>query len=307
MKNLKKLFVLSTLCFSFVMPIFSAEKFQDMVEEEIVKWFHLRMELALCETPEEAIQKLDERHDEILEKGRTLHFTDEEILVMDNFWVLERQNYMRDINRKDPELENIMMTQKKKNDAWFKQNKKAKHNKWLYCTTADIIGCSMTWMSVWEILRDGKNVKKYYERALKLDPYLSYGYTNLGQWHFYAPAIVGGSKKKMRLCFNTALEMAKNSAEKYFAQVFLSQVHFEDKKYDECQEMFDLAEAAVPGGSYVAKVKEMNREGYSVFAYNRRTDADERDVDTSMFVSAGSDSADDDDGKYFKLIEDEEK
>lgn len=288
MKNLRKLIILFTLCFSFLMPLFSAEQLHDIVEEEIAKWFQLRMELSLCETPEDAIKKIDERHDAILEMGRTVPFTDEEILIMDNFWVLERQNYMRDINRKDPELERMMLSQKEKNDAWFNQNKKATHNKWLYCTAADIISCSMTWMKVREILRDGKNVKKYYERALKQDSNLSYAYTNLGQWYFYAPAIIGGSKKKTRTYFNTALEVAKNPAEKYFAQVFLSQIYFEDKKYNECQKMLDLADSAAPGGSYVAKVKKMNKGGYSLFAYNRNADATERDEDTSSFPSAGS-------------------
>lgn len=297
MKILQKTIILFTLCFAFLMPLFSAEKLNDIVEEEIAKWFQLRMDVALCGSPEDAIKEIDERHDAILEMGRTVPFTDEEILVMDNFWVLERQNYMRDINRKDPELERMMLSQKEKNGVWFRQHKKENHNKWLYCTAADIISCSMTWMSVGEILRDGKNVKKYYEQALKQDSSLSYACTNLGQWHFYAPAIIGGSRKKMRMYFNTALETAKNPAEKYFAQVFLSQVYFEDKKYDSYQEMLEMADAEVPGGSYVAKIRKMNQKGYSLFAYNRLADAAERDEDTSMFSSAGSDSADGDTAK----------
>lgn len=260
----------------FSMRIFSAEKISAIVENEIANFFQLRMELALCTSSEIAIEKIDERHAEFIKKSEQIPFTEEEMLILENFVVLERQNYMRDINRKDPELEKLMMAQKRKNDAWFKAHKKDVHNKWLYCTAADMIGCSMTWMSVFEIIRDGLNVKKYYEIAIKQDPYMSYAYTNLAQWHMYAPGICGGSKKKMREYFNFASQIAQTAAEKYFADIFLSQVYFDDKKYDNSEEMLNLVDNMLPGGYYVARIRKMNENGTSLFVYNRRYEDGER-------------------------------
>lgn len=284
----KKLFVVLFCCFISSNSLFSAEKISDLVEMEISRFFRLRMEMALCQSPEEAIQKIDERHAEFIEKSKEAPFTEEENLILENFIVLERQNYMRDINRKDPELETMMMAQKRKNDAWFKAHKKDVHNKWLYCTAADMIGCSMTWMSVFEIIRDGLNVKKYYELALKQDPYLSYGYTNLAQWHFYAPGICGGNKKKMREYFSFAVDISMTPAEKYFSEIFLSQVYYEDKKYDLCKQMIESADSNLPGGYYVARVKQMNENGYSLFAYNKRHESGDKgdSVDLKTIVEA---------------------
>lgn len=285
--KLKKIIASFLVALVSLTAFFAAEKISDIVEYEISRFFDLRMQLSLSPTPEKAIFKIDERYEEFIEKSKQYSFTDEEMLILENFVVLERQNYMRDINRKDPELKNLMLSQKRKNDAWFKAHKKDVHNKWLYCTAADMIGCAMTWMSVFEIIRDGLNVKKYYELALKQDPYLPYAYTNLAQWHFYAPTICGGNKRKMREYFRLAVELSDTSSQKYFADLFLSQVYFEDKKYDECKALINDAYVQMPESKYIAHIKELNEKGISVFAYNRRVeDGGKGDVDLKTIAEA---------------------
>lgn len=273
---LKKIASLCLLAFTAA-SIYAAEKISDTALAEIDNFMMMRMELASCRSPQEALEKISARSDSLADTAKTAPFTAEENLILENLVVLEKYNYMRDADRYDTSIKTLILAQKNKNDEYFKNNKNAHHNKWMYCTAADVTSCSMPYLSIGAIMRDGMSVKKYYEEALKQDAALSYALMNLAQWHYYAPAISGGSKKKARQYFSDALSNARNSAEKYYSEIFLSQCSFDEKKYDEATSYLNMADARVPGGSYIKKIRAMNESGHSMFYYNKHQDELDRE------------------------------
>lgn len=228
-----------------------------------------RMNLASYRRPEDALLAIERYHNEHLSEEALSGFSEQETLILRNFEVLERYNFMREIPSRKEETVDMLKAQYKVLTSWIAARKGEEFNKWLLTTAGDILSCNLSYARVSQILRDGRAVKNYYERALLQDDSMEYALTNLGQWYYYAPAVGGGSKSKAGDFFERAVEGARTDAETYYAKIFLSQYRFEDKKRrHEAAALLSEADSLQPGGFYVAWIRKINEQGYSLFYWN---------------------------------------
>lgn len=235
----------------------------------IDNFMQLRMNLASCSTPAGALLRTADFQSKLQKTETADPFTDEERLILDNFIILEKYNYMREQDKNNPEIKNMMLSQNKKNDTWFTTHTGNTPNKWLYCTAADVISCCLPYIPVSSAMKKGFTIKNYYEEALRQDPGLSYALTNIAQWYYYAPSFGGGSKTKARHYFELALTDARNEAETYYAKIFLSQYLFDEKDIKQSSLLLSEAASEVPDGRYIAHIQKLNNAGYSLYYYNQ--------------------------------------
>lgn len=267
--RLNGVFSVLFLCFFMPSALSAAAKISDKAQAEIDAFMTLRMNLAVCETPEEALSEIDSYNAQHFTGADFASFTGEEKLILENFKVLEIYNYMRGIKGKESEIKGLIRSQYDKNDDWFSSHKNETINKWLYCTAADMLSCNLSYASVTTIMHDGLAVKTYYEKALEQDPDMSYALTNIAQWYYYAPSFGGGSKSKARSCFERAVAHARTNAEIYYAKIFLSQYLFEDESLrGKSATLLADADAFQPGGHYVEWLRKINKAGFSLYYYN---------------------------------------
>ncbi|MCR5762160.1 MAG: TRAP transporter TatT component family protein [Treponema sp.] len=243
-----------------------------------------RVEASSCKSNNESMKMLDEFKKQT-ERELPMHAIDieQELLIFESLYVMERHHYLYDYEDKRPFLCDAMKAQMEKNEnylAKFKSRENA--NKWLYVLTGDVTSCYMTF-SLSATLRYGFHVKDLYEKALKLDSGLSYALTNLGQWMFYAPKIFGGGKKKALKCFTRAVESSKNDGEQFFSDMYMSQFYFDRKKMDLSKKYFDKAYAFNQDSSYLELIKILNENGWSLFYYNRHRAGIDADIKNSNF------------------------
>ena len=248
---------------------FSSTVISPFAQGVIDSFMTVRMNLSLSSSNEEALLKIDafenERRSDIDSKC-----TEEEKIILSNFFLLERYNYLRDDASNTESLKKQFSAQNDVIQSWFSSHKNETPNRWLYVTAGDVVSVCMSFDPVRMALKYGVTVKMYYEEALAQDNNMSYALTNLAQWYWYAPGITGGSKKTARELFKKALDSAHTDAERYFALVFMSQVAFDEKNKTLAADYLSQADSYAPGGSYVASVKSMNEAGYSLFTSHSR-------------------------------------
>ncbi|MBO4321231.1 MAG: hypothetical protein J5857_12260 [Treponema sp.] len=235
-------------------------------QKKIDEFMKLRMEITACSTQQEALSKVEAFEKQF--QPQKSSFNQEENLIIDNFIILEKYNCYSKMGWSSSNLRNIMKTQKEILEVYFKTNPRKQANKWLVCTYGDVLSCFMAF-SVGDVLKCGLTVKDCYDSVIKEDPSFSYGLTNAAQWYYWAPGINGGSKKKAGQYFEKAVSSARNSAEKYFAEVFYSQYLLENKQKEQSTVHLDNARALCPSSKTVQELKTLNASGKSMFAASK--------------------------------------
>ena len=200
----------------------------------------------------------------------------EDRLVLVNFIVMEKYNFLRKQKGTKDQLKKMLKELKEKNEAWFDANGEAKAGKWLMATSADVTSCYMSY-SLAEVMKSGMALRDKYKASVEQDPGFSYGWNNLAQWYYWAPAINGGSDKKAGEAFESSVKAAKTKAEKFFSCVFYSQFLFEENEKSRAASLLDEAEAQDPGNPYVAFMRKINKDGDSFFEWNKKHSQMEKD------------------------------
>ena len=272
MQTNKKLF---TSLAAFVLMLFSCD-FVFAISEEtqahIDEFMNLRMVHSTFETRDEAVTKIKDFERAYVSQTRET-YGEMEAQILENFIVMELFNvYYDNPPMSKTEFRKMLSDQKSKNEAFINAHKDEKLNVWYWVTSGDVFSCWTTF-SVKDILFYGMDIKNYYLSAYEDNPKCSYLLTNLAQWYFQAPKIGGGSNSKARSYFEEARNCAKNDAEKYFADIFLSQFLFEQKEFDRAAELLNEADSLNPGSKYIALIKAQNKAGRSLYQYNRKRSA----------------------------------
>lgn len=265
LKNIICIFVL-LFCADFMYSL--SEETQNHIDE----FMTLRMKLSTFETRDEAAAKIKEFEKAYVSKTREA-YGEMEAQILENFIVMELFNvYYDNPPMSKTEFRKMLSDQKAKNESFINAHKDEKINVWFWVTSGDVFSCWTTF-SVKDILFYGMEIKNYYLSAYEDNPKCSYLLTNLAQWYFQAPKIGGGSNSKARSYFEEARNCAKNDAEKYFADIFLSQFLFEQKEFDRAAELLNEADSLNPGSKYIALIKAQNKAGRSLYQYNRKRSA----------------------------------
>lgn len=261
------LFLLGNLIFAQENYLNSSNQSQEF-QTQIDNFMFLRMNLATCKIPNDAINKIETYCNNLFSSSIYKSFSQEEQLTFQNLKTLEIYNYLQKIDGQQEKVKQLIDSQYEKTTTWISEHKNQNFGKWVYATTGDLLSCHLNFSSIDVIMKDGLKVKKYYENSLALDENMSYALTNLGQWYYFAPKIGGGSKEKAHKCFEKALSVAQNDAETYFAKIYLSQILFDEKNtQEESKKLLELADNLQPNGTFINQIKRINSAGLSLLRY----------------------------------------
>ncbi|MCQ2592445.1 MAG: hypothetical protein MJ188_06630 [Treponema sp.] len=124
---------------------------------------------------------------------------------------------------------------------------------------------TLPYLSTNEQLGILKNVIEDYRKIEEQNPKLSENLFMLGTVLYFVPKIAGGDKKEAKEKLILALENAGCLYEKNSALVMLSQIHFEDKEFDEAKKYLDEARKMNLKNKSVELIARANEAGYSMF------------------------------------------
>ena len=269
--TVKKLVLIITCIGALSLNSWANVNLSDSALSEINSFMNLRMELSVFEEKADALKKIDSYENE--HKFFYSNFTEEENLIMENLYLLERYNYMVENKEKHDFLKKGLFALVEKNEAFLKSAKDI--NNWLYVISADCISCYMYFDPVKGAMKYGTKLKEYYEKCLELNPDNSYCLSHLAQWYYWAPGIAGGSKKKALSYFESALEKAVSNSDKYYAYIFLSQMQYDNGDKVSCEKNLSQAEKLMPASTFIKELKNLNAQGYSYFTGNKKKAEDE--------------------------------
>ena len=268
---MKKLISKLALCLTVALAA-SADPISEYTLNSIRDFRNLSMELSSEASPDAAIQKINAFESTFnAALDQNAKDREQESLIMESLCRLEEFNYRYDDPAGRKQMFKVLGDMVDKNSAFIAKNKNNKEgiSKWMYIVTGDSMACYMS-SSIGNILKYGLKNREYYEKAYAIDPNLSYLNLCLAQWYYMAPGISGGSVKKARSYFETALSKASTKGERYYANIFLSQFLFEQKEKDKAASLLSAAQAEYPQSRYVRLIQEQNANGVSLFKYNRQ-------------------------------------
>lgn len=262
---LKKCYIVMFIFFLLTFVISANEQLTTEEQKTIDDFMQFRVHLTTEKDERIALQLINEYSSSILPV--IVNFDDEAQLILNNFIILEKYNYMYNMDINNPNLSSLILPQKQKNDNWFSSHDAKTINKWLYCTSADVNSCCMQFVSRTEAMKIGLTVKTNYQKALEFDTNMSYALFGMGQWLIQAPGFVGGSTKKAIETFNHALASSRNKAETFYSYILLSQAYFDTKEIKKASALLEKALQIQPNSDYIAFIQLLNNNEYSLYYY----------------------------------------
>lgn len=267
---MKKLTFLSIFLFFLSFNVFAQKTISTKAQNYIDSFMNLRMELTRFKDGKDANKELNKYKNE----NTYSDFSEEEKLIIDSFYLLEKYNYIWEDKSNDDILQKELLALAEKNEKFMK-NHKDNINDWLYVVTADLYSCYMSYSPFSSGLKYGMTVKDYYLECLKINPKNSYCLTHMGQWYYWAPGINGGSEKKALQSFLDAVTYARNNAEKFYAYMFLSQMYYEKKDKTNASANLAKAKSYYKESQLISELEYYNSIGYSLFTYSKKKSEDQ--------------------------------
>lgn len=265
-------FVLAVLCAAARL---CAADFSAAENDFIQKVLSFRLSLRLYATPDECIEKILDFKKSA--QNDTAGFSEEAVLTIGNMLATAQYNCEYEKDMKSPEMEPILRPQYEKIMRFSEDKEAAELNPWFVLTSADILNSMMQFLPRGDSIKIGLKEKKDYAAVLEQNPGMSFAYMLAGFWYYYAPAIGGGSKSKSKSLFEDSLRTAATDYERYYGNVNLSQIRFEEKNTAECDEYLARADEILPGTRYIAFIRKINSLGYSLFDYNMNSTREKLD------------------------------
>ena len=278
---MKKL-IISLLMLAPLLYVAAVPKLTDTEIETIKKITDDRIEYTLI-TSKEALPKATQYRTDTLEFAEKNNFSEQAKMIIDNMTTVEVHTHMYQKNPNDPEIKQNLMPRIQKAVDWINAHKKESGvSAYMYYTTADIISCGLSFMSILDIMSYGLQIKDFYLKAVEIDPAASMAQSGLAQWYYYAPGLSGGSTKTAYKYFELSLKNASTKGEKFLASVYMSQALYDQKKYDEAKKYLADADSILPGSRFVNYIKKLNDAGYCYFYYLTNKEKVEKKVSASM-------------------------
>lgn len=262
----KILFAIFALFFS-VNFIFAKENLSEKEQNFINQVLDFRFNLRSFETVEECIKNADDYISNLAKNDDYINADEEFKLTIDNLVSVAKFNVIYEKDMKSPVLKELMMAQYEKVIAYNEKTNVDNRNKWYIVTSYDVINSTMQFLPQSNAIKYGLEEKDVYDAMMKKYPDFSYLFINTGLWYMFAPAIGGGSDVKAMDYFQNAINKATTNYEKYYANLYYSQLLFDKKKYDEAAKYLQNAENLLPGKRYIKFIKLLNENGYSVYYY----------------------------------------
>lgn len=221
-----------------------------------------------CITSKEALPKAIQYRTDTLAYAKEKGFSEQAEIIIDNLTSVEVHTHLYELDPKDPEIEQNLTPRIKRAADWINDHKKDDGiSSYIYYTTADIISCGLSFMSLGDIMSYGLKIKDFYIKATEIDSTAAMAYSGLAQWYYHAPGISGGSTKKAYKNFELSMSYATTKGEKFLANIYMSQSLFDQKKYEEASKYLAEAASILPGSRLVSFIEKLNDSGYCYFYY----------------------------------------
>ena len=200
---------------------------------------------------------------------------EQEKCLLESLYFAEYYEHALNSAGNQKELRNEMKRLMKNNFACIDARKENQVCEWMYQLSGDVTAYYMT-RSVAATFLYGMKVKGFYEKAVLANKERAISHVCLGNWCFYAPALFGGGKSKAKKHFENAEKCVKIDGEKYLVYIAMSQINFENKKYDLSKEYLEKAVELGLGKKDLDLIARCNKKGISYFQYLRnRSGVDE--------------------------------
>lgn len=265
--TMKRYFLMAIFVLAATVPSFAGKKITEQERAVIDAFWKLRMELTCLENKTDAviaINKFTEDNREEVEKlGK------EASLLLESLMMMERYNYIYEFPGENRESRKQFVEMRGKLKEYMENKKDSELTPEICLCYADITAYYMAY-SIKDIIFNGTTVKKYQEKALKVNPNFAPAMINLAQWYYYAPKLFGGSKDATREWQVKSIQCSRTKAEKFYAKTAYSQFLFEMKEYEESKKQLDECEELCPGSNFVKLLKEQNAVGNSLNDYNKQ-------------------------------------
>lgn len=273
----KYLFVLFAFCFS---NLFASGILSDFTQEKISEFSTLKIQLKSVDDSA-ALARIEEIRDSVIaELPSVANDFEQERRILESIYFMESYEHLITPEKRG-ELRKIMKAYMNENIACLNSRKEDERSPWLYVVCGDVTAYYMT-RSIPATLLYGLRIKEWYEKGSEVGGGVSGASMSLGNWLFYAPPPFGGKKKAMA-SYERAISLAKTDGELYLAYEFLSQLYFEMKNSEKCNEYMQKAYSLNLGTKELDKVKKCNEAGYSLYQYNRnRAGIDEKIPEDEM-------------------------
>ena len=269
-----KIFVIVTLVFSCSM-LFAEDVISEYTRQKVEDFVTYRVTLK-SEDHEIAYKKIDAMKNEALaELPAYAKDFEQEQCLLESLYFAEYYEHALNSDGNQKELRAEMKRIMKNDLACIDARKKNQVCDWMYELTADVTAYYMT-RSLAATLLYGMKVKDFFEKSIEVNPKRASSYVSLGNWCFYAPAIVGGGKAKAQKNFDTAEKCVVIPGEKYLVYIAQSQINFENNKKDISKAYLEKAVALGLGRKDLDLIEKCNQKGISYFKYLRnRSGVDE--------------------------------
>ncbi|MCR4939065.1 MAG: hypothetical protein K5930_03015 [Treponemataceae bacterium] len=218
-------------------------------------------------TVDNAVEALDDYKKSFFDIESGYDYSYETELVIENYILLEKCDCLDEIIPDHPDKEPLLKEQKQKMSDWFKSHDQENLSSWFYCSYAAMISNYLEFQSLFTKMEEGLLVKEYLEKAIELDPKMSFAQVGLALWYYFAPAISGGSVKKALSYCEEAVRNARNDAELFVAKFYQSQCFLEEGKKAEYNTSMKALKEISPTGRKVALLEKLNDAGYTIFDY----------------------------------------
>ncbi len=259
--------IFSSVFFAAGFLSFADGEISAWTEEKALEFVTLRVQLKNSKNLKKTAETLDQFEADALAQVESYAIDlEQEKLIFQTLVYIERyENFNSRSNRAEyrKQAKELM----KRNHHIIDSRGFEKTSKWTYYLSGDITSYYMT-RSIPATLLYGLRVKSWYQEAIKKDKYMPMPNVSLGNWYFFAPGIMGGSKKTAGECYKRALEGAKVTGEKYLIYLYYSQYLF-DKKDKKAASYLEMAYDLNVGNKELNKITELNCMGTSYFEFMR--------------------------------------
>ncbi len=227
----------------------------------------IRLESRSQKDQKAALVWLEKKRAEFLSSIKKGEASEEAILAAENVFVCEQYHYAWEIDAKAKSTGDLILSQFDKVMAWNQSHPLAKRGEWYTLTACEVINNSMPWFKYSKRISLGMENKKLYDAMLSSGCKKGLLYLHTGLWYAFAPSIAGGSDAKAQKYFAVATHIGPTDYEKFFGNVFLSQIEFSMGDKAACQEHLAAADKISPANEYTNFVRYLNKAGCSSFEY----------------------------------------
>lgn len=244
----------------------AAECISDYTKQAVLDFMTTRVRLK-SEADDKAVEAFNSIREDLLKNlPANAKDLEQERCIIESMCFMEIYEHSLS-EEKRASLRKTMKTLMDRNIECMNSRPEENISSWLYLVSGDVTAYYMT-RSVAATFLYGFKIKNWYEKGSVKDGGNTGACVSLGNWLFYAP-IPFGSNKRAESLYKRAVQISKSAGELYQAYEHLSQLYFEQKKFDLSDFYLQKAYELNLGTKELDLIKTCNKAGYSLFQYYR--------------------------------------